>query len=57
MHAWHETQQSTHLRRFAALADLPTLHLIIASREEVYELDGAKAGGDDLGQHAGRPRL
>jgi len=40
------------LRRFGGLADLPALHLILSRCEEVNELDGLEAGGDDLGQRA-----
>jgi hypothetical protein len=34
------------------LAYLPALDLVLARREEVDELDGAEAGGDDLRQRA-----
>ncbi len=46
--------EGTDLGCFGALADLPALDLILAGCEEVDELDGLEAGGDDLGQRAHR---
>lgn len=43
------------LRRFGPLPNLPALHMLLARREKVDELDCAKPGCDDLWQRARRP--
>lgn len=48
------SDEGAHLGCLCALADLPALHLILAGCEEVDELDGFEACGNDLGQRAHR---
>lgn len=45
------------LRRLGVAADLPALDLVGPRGEEVDQVDGLEAGGDDLGQRAGGPLL
>lgn len=41
-------QKQSHLRRFCVLAYLPALNFICTSCEEVDQLDGPEACGDNL---------
>jgi len=49
---WAHVGRGADLWCFGALADLPTLHLVVSCREEVYQLNGPESCRDDLGQRA-----